>query len=118
MECPACHAETPERSRFCNECGNPMPKACGSCNSLNPRSAKFCSECATPFAPAAAAAPAPLAAPVPTAPPPSINRSERRQLTVMFADLVGSSELSGRLDPEDLRHLLLAFQTESEAVIR
>jgi class 3 adenylate cyclase/tetratricopeptide (TPR) repeat protein len=126
MQCPACNAETPERSRFCNECGAPMPKPCGSCGVLNSRTAKFCSECATPFAPAAAAsaASAPAAASVaaplvlPTAPPPSITRSERRQLTVMFADLVGSSEMSGRLDPEDLRHLLLSFQTESEAVIR
>lgn len=36
--------------------------------------------------------------------------AERRQLTVMFCDIVGSTELSGRLDPEDLRHVLRAYQ--------
>ena len=40
----------------------------------------------------------------------SIPVAERRQLTVMFADLVGSTELSSRLDPEDLRELILAYQ--------
>ena len=36
-------------------------------------------------------------------------RPERRQLTVMFCDLVGSTELSSRLDPEDLREVITAY---------
>jgi predicted ATPase/class 3 adenylate cyclase len=39
------------------------------------------------------------------------NDAERRQLTVMFCDLVGSSELSARLDPEDLRRVIRAYHT-------
>src|SRR3954471_12572169 len=39
-----------------------------------------------------------------------IEQAERRQLTVMFVDLVGSTALSGRLDPEDMREVLLAYQ--------
>ena len=35
---------------------------------------------------------------------------DRRQLTVMFCDLVGSTELSGRLDPEDLRDVMRSYQ--------
>ena len=38
------------------------------------------------------------------------NSAERRQLTVMFADLVGSTELSGRLDPEDMRDAITIYQ--------
>jgi class 3 adenylate cyclase len=37
--------------------------------------------------------------------------AERRQVTVMFSDLVGSTALSGQMDPEDLRELISAFQT-------
>jgi predicted ATPase/class 3 adenylate cyclase len=51
-----------------------------------------------------------------TAPPPSIqsvspeDRAERRQVTVMFSDLVGSTALSARMDPEDLREVISAYQ--------
>src|ERR1700739_2108872 len=38
------------------------------------------------------------------------DRAERRQVTVMFSDLVGSTALSGRMDPEDLRELISAYQ--------
>ncbi len=43
-------------------------------------------------------------------PEPRPAEGERRQLTVMFCDLVGSTELSGRLDPEDLREVLRRYQ--------
>src|SRR4051812_43269007 len=48
------------------------------------------------------ATPSPAAAPA--------TQAERRQLTVMFVDLVGSTALSGRLDPEEMRAVLLAYQ--------
>src|ERR1700732_4551943 len=47
-------------------------------------------------------------------PPPSAtpeDRAERRQVTVMFSDLVGSTALSARMDPEDLREVITAYQT-------
>ena len=47
--------------------------------------------------------------PNPAATPPAA-KAERRQLTVLFADLVGSTELSARLDPEEMRQVLRAFQ--------
>src|SRR5262245_48252278 len=42
---------------------------------------------------------------------PSAHRAERRQVTVMFSDLVGSTALSARMDPEDLREVISAYQT-------
>jgi class 3 adenylate cyclase/predicted ATPase len=62
---------------------------------------------------ALAAAPAPLASPAPTLSP----EAERRQLTVMFCDLVGSTALSERLDPEDLRALMTAYRDTAGAVV-
>src|SRR5271167_3298 len=44
-----------------------------------------------------------------SAPPPAGDAAERRQLTVMFCDLVGSTALSARLDPEDLREIIGAY---------
>src|SRR5271157_4660969 len=56
------------------------------------------------------------AAPAPT-PPPPIDAAERRQLTVMFCDLVGSTALSARLDPEDMREVIRAYQDASSGAI-
>ena len=52
--------------------------------------------------------------------PPAAARpeAERRQLTVLFCDLVGSTELAARLDPEDLRAVITAYQNACTEVIR
>jgi len=66
--------------------------------------------CAT-LAPPSACPQPPAAAPAPTPPPtPTAPQAERRQLTVMFVDLVGSTALSARLDPEEMREVLRAYQ--------
>src|SRR3954469_20182372 len=52
----------------------------------------------------------PTPTPPPPPPPPTAPQAERRQLTVAFIDLVGSTALSARLDPEDMRELLHAYQ--------
>src|SRR5262249_24730075 len=57
--------------------------------------------------PAAQAQPSPQVAPLPTVPPPD---AERRQLTVMFCDLVDSTKLSSQLDPEEYRNVVRAYQ--------
>ena len=57
----------------------------------------------------------------PPAPPAAVPRpssaAERRQLTVMFCDLVGSTALSTRLDPEDLRDVIAAYHKCAAAVV-
>ena len=64
-----------------------------------------------------AAAPAPVVTATPaSAPPPA--QAERRQLTVMFCDLVGSTALSTGMDPEDLRDVIASFQSRCSAAIR
>jgi class 3 adenylate cyclase/CheY-like chemotaxis protein/DNA polymerase III delta prime subunit len=68
---------------------------CPACRTANPPAAKFCAQCGTSLSAAPRAPPA---------------EAERRQLTVMFVDLVGSTALSGRLDPEEMGGLLRAYQ--------
>jgi class 3 adenylate cyclase/tetratricopeptide (TPR) repeat protein len=59
----------------------------------------------------------PTTSAVPSAPPE--DRAERRQVTVMFSDLVGSTALSARMDPEDLREVISAYQKcVADAVLR
>ena len=69
-------------------------------------------------APAAAPiAPAPASAP-PAEPAAPAEAGERRQVTVMFTDLVGSTALSARMDPEDLREVISAYQKSVTATVR
>ena len=106
MICPRCRADVASGKKFCGDCGSPMPWVCSACGSENPSDKRFCGDCGAALGsgPAAAPreAPAPAPAPVPAA-------AERRQLTVLFADLVGSTLLGTRLDPEDLREVINAY---------
>ena len=49
--------------------------------------------------------------------PPTVDAAERRQLTVMFCDLVGSTALSAQLDPEDMRHVIRGYQDACSGVV-
>jgi class 3 adenylate cyclase/tetratricopeptide (TPR) repeat protein len=116
MRCPGCDADTPDGAKFCIECGAPLNPRCPQCGADTLPRAKFCGECGTPLR---AQTPAP-----PTAPPPSPLRytpgylvekiltskaaleGERKQVTVLFADLKSSMELLADRDPEEARQLL------------
>ena len=83
---------------------------CTSCDSDNPGQFQFCGFCGKPLARRGAnsAASDPVANP---------NSVERRQLTVVFCDLVGSVALSQALDPEDLRDVLSDYVSVTSAAI-
>jgi predicted ATPase/class 3 adenylate cyclase len=116
MRCPHCEAETPDGAKFCIECGTSLTPRCPQCGADTLPQAKFCGECGTPLT---AQTPAP-----PAAPPPSPRHytpgylaekiltskaaleGERKQVTVLFADLKGSMELLADRDPEEARQLL------------
>lgn len=118
MKCPSCGSAVPEGKRFCGDCGAPLLVRCAACGATNPPGKKFCGDCGAALtesarAPVAAAATkAPASSPAETA-----ARAERRQLTVVFCDLVGSTALSARLDPEDLREVIGAYHQCVAAMI-
>src|SRR5215472_8752681 len=111
MRCPSCKAENTATRRFCAQCGAPLPSACPACGFENEPAAKFCGGCGKPIGEVAG----PARAAVSTAP--RTDSAERRQLTVMFCDLVGSTELSARLDPEDLRDVIAAYHRAVTGVV-
>src|SRR5277367_2445672 len=100
MRCSSCGFENPGGKKFCSECGTVLPRGCPKCGADNATTAKFCGECGASLS-------SPVGAPPPETPSAQQRDSggERRHLTVMFCDLVGSAEISARLDPEEWREI-------------
>ena len=110
MECPNCKADIPEGNRFCEACGAPASIFCPSCGAPARFGARFCGKCGAALTFAGSPSDATQVRPSPTtAVPGSGGEAERRQLTIMFCDLVGSTPLSTRFDPEDLREIVGAY---------
>jgi DNA-binding winged helix-turn-helix (wHTH) protein len=116
--CPRCqYANLPE-AQFCNACGASLVAACPSCGRANPPGAAFCHACATPLhlqTPLPITAVDALPAQVLEVPPSP--EAERRHLTVVFCDLVGSTQLAECLDPEDYRDVVRTYQAACTEVI-
>src|SRR5438093_5115852 len=120
IRCPSCgHANRPDR-RFCAKCGVRLGGVCAACGTQNDPDENFCGRCGAALS--AATAWSAAAKPVVRQEPPEAEKlpaGERRQLTVLFCDLVGSTELSARLDPENFRDVVRAYQrSAAEAVAR
>src|SRR5262245_14069733 len=114
MKCPRCQHENQTGAKFCQECSAPLASVCTNCGGRLPETAKFCPECAHPVIPASST-PARFVAPEAYTPKHLAERillskdaleGERKQVTVLFADLKGSMELLADRDPEDARRLL------------
>jgi predicted ATPase/class 3 adenylate cyclase len=132
MRCPNCQTINPPNAKFCMECGNRLV-VCPNCQTVNFPRAKFCIECGTALIdlPCDSRNTVPLvelqgqetAAPAraqiagngqrPGAPSPAASQlsapEERRVVTIMFADITGSTPLADRLDPEDMRAILAGY---------
>src|SRR3989337_2205609 len=106
MQCRSCGFENPEGMKFCNGCGATLKNRCLNCGFENPPQAKFCGECG-------------ISLTEQSQQPKSQRKDEpeRRQLTVMFCDLVGSTALSEQLDPEELRDVVRIYQEVCAEVI-
>jgi class 3 adenylate cyclase/tetratricopeptide (TPR) repeat protein len=115
MQCPRCRAENREGRRFCGECGLSFASACPSCGFLNEGSEKFCGGCGKSLAAAPTPAESRFTSPHSYTPKHLAEKiltsktaleGERKQVTVLFADLKGSMELLADRDPEEARNLL------------
>jgi class 3 adenylate cyclase/tetratricopeptide (TPR) repeat protein len=91
--CPSCGTEGSADARFCGACGARLAVICPGCGVEQPVDAAFCSRCGTALSADAGTGGAPA------------ERDERRVVTVLFADLTGSTALGEQLDPEDVRAL-------------
>ena len=113
MNCPRCQHDNPSGVKFCGECGTRLESLCPSCKASNPPANKFCGQCGAALGQVAATSeftspqsytPKHLAEKILTSK--IALEGERKQVTVLFADLKGSMELLSDRDPEDARKLL------------
>src|SRR6516165_11117679 len=86
MRCLSCEHDNRADRRFCAECGAVLAAVCGSCGAANQPGEKFCGGCGARLPTVAPA----TGVPTPT-PDAAVPAGERRQLTVLFCDLVGST---------------------------
>jgi class 3 adenylate cyclase/tetratricopeptide (TPR) repeat protein len=114
VKCPRCQHENPAESNFCLGCGARLGLICVSCGTDLPLGSRFCNKCGAPVKAEPAAQPR-YASPESYTPrhlaekiltSKSALEGERKQVTVLFADLKGSMELLADRDPEDARKLL------------
>ena len=112
MQCPRCQHENLAGMKFCGECATPLASTCPACGAANPPENKFCGHCAASLGTTLVAksstpdsyTPKHLAEKILTSK--SALEGERKQVTVLFADLKGSMELLADRDPEEARKLL------------
>ena len=116
MICPACGHENRDQARFCEECAAPLSPSCPNCGTQLRPSSKFCDECASPVT--AQKEPTPQRDPRDYTPKhlaekilhgKSALEGERKQVTVLFADVKGSMELAEQVDPEEWHRILNRF---------
>jgi class 3 adenylate cyclase/tetratricopeptide (TPR) repeat protein len=106
--CSNCGAENPSTKRFCGDCGSALEITCPNCGAENPPDKRFCGDCGTALS--EAATPSAATAAAHPAPPVAVETvSERRLVSVLFADLVGFTTLSQSRDPEEVRELLSRY---------
>jgi class 3 adenylate cyclase len=110
MDCPSCGHPNRSGARFCADCATPLIEelACPSCGARHPAGEKFCDSCGSALGTSPSA-------PVPAAEKfrgsPLALEGERKQVTVLFADVTGSMDLAEQIDPEEWKRIMGRFFT-------
>ncbi len=135
MECTNCGHLNADDAHFCENCGNPLQRSCPNCGQAVSPSARFCKNCGynlargtvTPL-PSPAMSASPLHALRQAAPQSVASKiiaqrermeGERKRVTTLFTDIVGSTSLAEQMDPEDWREVVAgAHRLVSNAVYR
>ena len=110
MRCSKCGSENPAGKKFCEDCGAPLANPCPKCGADTTIGKRFCGECGASLE---------TATPVAAEPRSASLSGERRHLTVLFCDLVGSTDIAAQLDPEQWREIVAGYQrAAAEAISR
>ena len=110
MRCANCQSENPPGRKFCEDCGGALENRCPKCGTVTTAGKRFCGECGAPLDATALAAPELRERGL---------TGERRHLTVLFCDLVGSTEIAAQLDPEEWREIVAGYhRVAAEAITR
>jgi len=110
IQCDDCNHKNRDEARFCTACGASLMRQCPACGAIPQAQASFCDACGASLKNIATPATQDLHSTHDSPTELAGTEAERRHLTVLFCDLVGSSKLSELLDPEEFRELLAAYQ--------
>ena len=130
MKCADCGYENDDDSKFCEKCGNALARVCSNCNSPIKPGASFCKECGTPvpqkYLPGGGqerlailqqSTPSDLKEKIRTSS--TQIEGERKPVTILFTDIVGSTSLAEKLDPEEWKEIVsTAHQRISQMVYK
>ncbi|MBF0628884.1 MAG: zinc ribbon domain-containing protein, partial [Magnetococcales bacterium] len=107
MNCSQCHMDNRQGVHFCTRCGTPLVALCSHCRTPCAAEDIYCGECGMRL-PAGNRAPVQLtSAPAfPAAPAHSALESERKNVTVLFADISGFTAMSEKMDPEEVTNIM------------
>src|ERR1700693_2387518 len=119
MRCSKCGSENPSGNNFCARCGNALARLCLKCGSENALTSNFCGKCGTALTTTVSGPVLPSTPVSASSGQPTEVVGERRHLTVLFCDLVGSTAIAARLDPEQWRETVAGYhRTAAEAITR
>src|ERR1700732_2647800 len=114
MRCAKCQNENLDDAAFCAECGATLELVCPSCAVANAPGSRFCRRCGAPLK-GLASGPASESPPITT----REITGERRHLTVLFCDLVGSTAIAAQLDSEEWRESVTGYlRAAAQAIAR
>ncbi|MGH7788360.1 MAG: AAA family ATPase, partial [Candidatus Binatia bacterium] len=102
MRCAECGGENRDGRKFCAACGVRLAVACPACGAANEPGENFCGECGAQIAAAGAGGDRTSATPGARTPDAGPSAGARKVVTILFADLAGSTSLHERLDPESV----------------
>ena len=113
MNCPSCQRECSADAVFCAGCGQRLSAICASCGRTNPPDALFCEGCGTRLSESGEATPerdprsyTPKHLADKILQSKSALEGERKQVTVLFADVKGSMDLAEQVNPEEWHRIL------------
>ncbi len=115
--CGTCSAGNPPGHKFCSNCGSALALKCPECGTENEAGHKFCFNCGGGLDEADAVAPEDSPPADPAASPAESRRTERRFVSVLFADLVSFTSFSENRDSEDVRAMLTVYFDRSKEII-
>jgi class 3 adenylate cyclase len=108
MQCNKCGFNNPQGMDFCGRCATKLNHVCPNCYLANLTYSRICSQCGHKLSDTLSGH---------SRKAPQHDNAERRQLTILFCDIVNSSALSAKIDPEDLRDIIREYRTTCSEVI-
>ncbi|HEY8276736.1 MAG TPA: adenylate/guanylate cyclase domain-containing protein [Methyloceanibacter sp.] len=107
MRCTSCQAENPDGAKFCGSCGKPVSRSCPKCGEPASATSRFCNQCGSSLSASEGLSGNSSTIALGTAVDAQyVPEGERKLVTALFVDIIGSTGLAQDLDPEEARAII------------